>query len=414
MTPNTLTPSRKLLQSLMNLLGMQSDETLRLQIDTARRREAELVGSLAIVTEQQRVLAEQHRAAVAQHASAVAQYQGLTVQNAAAVSQYEALAVQHAATVSQYEALAVQHAKAISQCEVLAVQHATAISQYEALAVQRSDAVAQHADAVAQYDALAAQLASMEDQLRGGPLQDPELGPSIVLSSLPKSGSIYQLSLFEKGLGYAARNTSLGYFPRDLADWSKLGEVMRGGAMTQFHLDASPANLQILRVVCPRLQVHFRDPRQATLSMTHHLRRLWDMHHDLRFMLPVQPVPDRRFFECDIATQIDWMIDHYLPGCVQWIEEWLTVADDPAAGIEVLLTTFEEMIRDEPAFVARTLDFFRIPAGRFANPNLERTMAVHYRQGTPDEWRGIFTEAQRVRATAAIPFAWKTRFGWLD
>lgn len=235
-----------------------------------------------------------------------------------------------------------------------------------------------------------------------------------MLASLPKSGSIYQLTLFEKGLGYAARNTSLGYFPRDSADWSKLREVMRGGAMTQFHLDASPANLQILRVVCPRLQVHLRDPRQATLSMTHHLRRLWDLYHDLGVVLPVQPVPDRAFFDRDLTAQVDWMIDHYLPGCVQWIGEWLAVADSPAAGVEVLLTTFEEMIRDEPAFIARTLDFFRIPAGRFARPALDKTMAVHFRQGKPDEWRGVYTETQQARATAAIPTAWKTRFGWVD
>lgn len=358
MTPKALTPGRKLLQSLANLLGLHTDETLRVEINEIRRREAELVESLAKATEQQHVLAQQHQSATAQHASAAAQIKALTLQHAAAA--------------------------------------------------------AQHAAAVAQYDALVAQYAALENQLRGGPPQNPDLGPSIVLSTLPKSGSIYQLTLFEKGLGYATRNTSLGYFPRDLADWSKLQEAMRGGAMTQFHLDASPANLQILRVVCPRLQLHLRDPRQATLSMTHHLRRLWDVHQDLNVLLPVQPVPDRKFFDWDLPTQNDWMIDHYLPGCIQWIGEWLAVADAQNTGLEVLLTTFEEMIRDEHEFISRTLEFFKIPAARFTHPNLNKTMAVHFRQGTPDEWRGVYTESQRARASAAIPSAWKNRFGWLD
>ncbi len=103
------------------------------------------------------------------------------------------------------------------------------------LAGQHRGAVEQHAAAAAQYEAANAQLAHAQEMLRGGPLQDTALGASIVISSLPKSGSIYQLNLFQKGLGYSTRNVSPGYFPHDQIDWSRLSEAASGGVVTQSH-----------------------------------------------------------------------------------------------------------------------------------------------------------------------------------
>lgn len=282
----------------------------------------------------------------------------------------------------------------------------------EQLVAQHRGAVAQHAAAVGQYEAAAAQLAHAEEQLRGGLPQDPALGPSVLISSLPKSGSIYQLNLFQKGLGYAARNVSPGYFPHDHLDWTRLRDAARGGVIAQSHFDASPLNLQALRLLQPRVQVHLRDPRQATLSMAHHLRRFWELYRDPGVMLCVEPAPAPALYDLDFTAQLDWMLDHYLPGCIRWIGEWLAVADGPPAGVEVLLTSFDDMVRDEPAFARRTLEFFGIPEAKFNRPALEKTMAVHFRKGEADEWKRVFTQAQQERASALIPAAWKDRFGW--
>lgn len=263
----------------------------------------------------------------------------------------------------------------------------------------------QHRHAVDQHRQAAEQIALLTAE------PDPSRGPSIVLSTLPKSGSIYLLSVLERGLNYKAFNVSLGYFPHDLIDWVRLRTASRGGAITQSHFDASPANLQILRTVQPRVQVHLRDPRQATLSMMHHVLRLWATSDRLS-ILALDPVPPIEFFDCPFESQIDWMIDHYLPSCVGWIEKWLEVIDRGDSGLTILLSTFEEMIRDESTFLQRTLEFFGIAASRFQNPNMKKSLATHFRQGTADEWQRVFSREQKERALQVIPPSLRERFQW--
>jgi hypothetical protein len=234
----------------------------------------------------------------------------------------------------------------------------------------------------------------------------------VYLFTLPKSGSVYLVNLLHQGLGLAIRSASLGYFPRDLLDWNKVEELRPGNNVVQSHLDASPANLQILRAFRPRFQVHVRDPRQAALSMAHHLARHWRETPRKNVLLQVEPTPPASFYDRPLSAQVDWMIENYLPGCVRWVREWLDVLDGGGFGPDVLLTTYEEFVRDEAGFVRRVLRFFGIPEERYHPPALDRSMAVHFRHGTPDEWEGVFTPAQRRQATAMIPPDWLDRFGW--
>jgi hypothetical protein len=246
------------------------------------------------------------------------------------------------------------------------------------------------------------------------PTPQSGLGPTIFLVTLPKSGSIYLLNMFQKGLGYEPYNVSPGYFPRDLADWHKLRVAAAGGAVVQSHLDASPVNLQSMTHLLTRIQVHLRDPRQATLSMLHHLGRQWDKTKDTGNLLNVLPAPGPGFFDQAFEKRLGWMVDHYLPGCVQWIGEWLDVADKRTAGPDVHLTTFEQFTKDEDEFLARTLEFFQVARNRFVKPAKDQAMTVHFRQGTADEWRSVYSPEQQAKAAAMIPGEWKERFGWKD
>jgi Sulfotransferase domain len=241
----------------------------------------------------------------------------------------------------------------------------------------------------------------------------PPIATNVYIFTLPKSGSVYLVNLLHKGLGCAIRSASLGYFPRDLLDWNKMEELRPGNNVVQAHLDASPANLQILRAFRPRFQVHLRDPRQAMLSMTHHLVRHWRETPGKNILLQVEPTPPPAFYDCPLTAQIDWMIENYLPGCFRWMREWLDVIESGEFGPDLLLTTYEEFVRDEAGFVRQVLRFFGIPEERYEAPAMERTMAVHFRQGTPDEWKSAFTLAQQTRATAMIPPEWIERFGWV-
>jgi hypothetical protein len=308
-------------------------------------------------------------------------------------------------------------------------QHAHAVEQHRHAAGQLHHAMEQNEKAQRQLWLAQDQLRHGVDELArlSGQVPDPALGPNLFLCTLPKSGTIYLANLFRRGLGHGHRSVSPGCFPRDLLDWQKVRAVSGGGAIVHTHLDASPANIQVLRVFQPKVQVHLRDPRQAALSMVYHVRNVWAKDCDPSALLHLDPVPPTEFYSRPMDAQIDWILEHYYPRSIRWIQDWLALADRSGSGVDVLVTTFEDLTRDEPQFVKGVLTFFGVDPQRFDWVAVERAIemhtqqeggdrrkvfGVHFRQGTPDEWRKIFSRDQQERALERLPVEWKDRFGW--
>lgn len=363
------------------------------QLSAARMREAELAAELADTRREADAVARQLAAAQAEIGGlghrltgTTAAAEELTRQLSAARTESGGLARQLAAAQAEIGDLAFKLAGTTAAAEELMRQ----------LAAARTDEAAARGELAA---------------IRGPARNDL---PSILSVTLPKSGTVFLTALFHAGLGHQVAPVSLTYFPKDLLDWTKLEDMRRGGIAVPSHIDASPANLQYLTAYAQPVHLHLRDPRQATLSMTHHMAR-YQKKFGPTHGAPLQlcPTTPPTFHEWPLAEQIGWMIANYLPSCVTWVRDWLAVYDAPGGPpFPILLTTFEEMIRDEAAVIRRILDFFGIPAERFTRPPVAKTMDSHFRQGTPDEWRSVYTPAQQDEATRQLPAEWVARFGW--
>ena len=318
------------------------------------------------------------------------------------------------AALAREAELTARHQATAVAAEQTAGQLTTARSEVEALASQVAGLLCDSADLGHQLQTAQATADELNRQLaatRPPPRNDL---PSILSVTLPKSGTVFLLTLFHKGLGHLPTPVSLTYFPKDLIDWQKLEDMRKGGWVVPSHLDASPANVQYLTVYRQPVHLHLRDPRQATLSMTHHMAR-YQREFGPTHGAPLQVCPTTPVGFCDwpLAEQNEWMIAHYLPSCVTWIRDWLAQVDAPGGPpFPILLTTFEEMIRDETAVVRRILDFFAVPNERYTPQTVEKSMGSHFRQGTPDEWKSVFTPDQQDAATRLIPLEWVERFGW--
>jgi hypothetical protein len=242
----------------------------------------------------------------------------------------------------------------------------------------------------------------------------PFTGPAIVFVSLPKAASSWIASALANGLGTRLDHVSINTFPTNSIDALALDRVVREGLVTQDHLDASPLNVQTLRHLVPRLVVNVRDPRPALLSYAHFVAYRHKKGHSPVELLRVWPAPSVDLVTGPLEAQLDWYIDHHLPVWVRWIEDWVRVAD-ASDGVEILLTDYEELVRDEERQLRRILAFVGIPQVRFTMPRLERSMeATTFRQGDPTEWLSVFSEAQRRRAAGMVPPDLKARFGWRD
>jgi hypothetical protein len=233
--------------------------------------------------------------------------------------------------------------------------------------------------------------------------------PSILINTMPKTGTYFLGHLFANGLGLKLMILSNQYFPYDVIYPLRLRRFIQGGFVSQDHFDASPLNVEMLKRMNCRPIVHVRDPRQATLSYVHFLdtEQFREQMEETRlFVYP--PLPED-FYSLSLPERLDWGIDHWLPRLIEWTEGWVKASE---SDLPVSFTRFEDMADDQDAFIEHVLDLAGIDPAAFAPPNISRNGAVHFRLGEKEEWRRSFSPAQIERANKMIPESLADRFGW--
>src|SRR5262249_39241726 len=121
--------------------------------------------------------------------------------------------------------------------------------------------------------------------------------PSILFTSIPKSGTVFTGQMLARGLGLELVRLTAGSFPRYLFDLPRLVQFCAGGMIATEHFDASPENLQLLEAFVDRWVVHIRDPRSVLLSWVHNLDRLHRERHNAPYhLLYVCPTPPKHYF----------------------------------------------------------------------------------------------------------------------
>ena len=236
--------------------------------------------------------------------------------------------------------------------------------------------------------------------------------PSILVVTVPKSGTRFTNLMLSGGLALEPASVSFGYFPHYLVDIPKLPSFAAGGSVASAHFDPSPVNLQSLTHFVKKWVVHIRDPRSVTLSWVHHTNRLYSERGDGKYhYLFVYPAPPEAYYGWPFCRQVDWNIAHFLPRVVTWTRSWLEIHD--ARRYDILLTSFSELARDELGYIHKILDFYAIPHELFRRPHVEKTLLhSHFRAGLEDEWRTAFNPDQIAKATAMVGHDLIERFGW--
>jgi hypothetical protein len=233
--------------------------------------------------------------------------------------------------------------------------------------------------------------------------------PTILIASIPKSGTIYLNQMLTMGLGLKSTTVSPNYVPADPVDREALERIATGNHVVNGHIECSGHNLQLLRSALSRWVVHVRDPRSALLSWVHHLDRMRTSAP--RTLLNIYPMPDDQYFAMEFPEKLRWNVNHFLPYAVSWIGDWLQVVDRKPGNI--LLTTYDELHGDELSLALRILDFFGIPRACFHKPEIEKKVEVcNFRKGLTAEWRAVFPASVLERCNEIIGTALLERFGW--
>lgn len=237
----------------------------------------------------------------------------------------------------------------------------------------------------------------------------PDL-PSVLLVTLPKSGSIFIRGALASSLRLKIVDPSPGYFPIDHLSVKTMKLLARGGCVAQTHIDPSPLNLNILDHYKPIWLLHLRDPRSALLSWVHHVDRL--RREQSESLLYTPPQLPARYGSMSFEEKLDWQIVHFFPQMIRWIERWVEVVDRRNHD---LVTTFDQMHNRNQSFIRELI-------GRLYGDDLQvdirlpaKTMqGSHFRSGRRDEWRECFSQEQIDRTTRMISSTLCQRFNWAD
>jgi hypothetical protein len=235
--------------------------------------------------------------------------------------------------------------------------------------------------------------------------------PGILLTTMPKSGSVYIMRTLARSIDveFMTKNAAHGFYPTYFLIPKQLDYIGEGNVVRHEHFDASPINISMLLAHEQRLVLNLRDPRQALLSWTHHINRLLaEWPRTTNYTLN-EPPPE--YLTWSFQTQLDWQIETHLRSTEQWLRSWINHTGE-GSPLRVLITRFEELVADEAAFFARIVEFFGVPPGRFRLRPAQKTIANNFRLGSCDEWRSVFTDAQKARAVEVVGADVLQHFGW--
>lgn len=233
--------------------------------------------------------------------------------------------------------------------------------------------------------------------------------PGIIINTMPKSASVYIFSTLSKSLKKDTYNEFIapGYFPDYYLMPSKVCHVLDNRLIRQEHFDAKKINIHVLEQLQCKMILHFRDPRQAMLSWVHHCEKPYANPAANNYSLHL---PCDGYIDLPFEKKIDWHIETHFKSLVNWAHGWANYLQNPK--IEILLTSYESMRKDEEAFFARILDFYNIPQSLFIYTPVEKDNKHHYRKGELTEWEHVFSEKQKMRCDELMDEGLMRRFGW--
>ncbi len=158
------------------------------------------------------------------------------------------------------------------------------------------------------------------------------------------------------------------------------------------HLPASHHNLHTLAECgVETVSVLLRDPRDATVSWVHHLRKHGPATapHTSHF----QYLPPA-YFEWDLQAQMEFGIATFLPQAVDWVESWLfalTRQDFP--GLQANLYYYDELRSRPRQYFRRLLGGHGITQYDESGIQQPKPGENHFRKGNHASWKEEFPES---------------------
>jgi Sulfotransferase domain len=233
--------------------------------------------------------------------------------------------------------------------------------------------------------------------------------PPVMFVAMMKSASEFIRENIMRVLDIPEIGLSMGTIPRDRVIPSAVRQLVKGGAIARAHISADNLSALMANGV-QRLILHVRDPRQVIVSWVHYMAGISDAEFRWSASTYDPPVPVE-FRDRGFGQQLDWAVRNYMPGQLQWLEDWMVVVNS-GPPIPILVSKFEDFAQDQRSFFGRISDFMEVSEIRVPSLPWQSAAAMrNFRMGRFDEWREVLTPSQIAVWEARVePLA--RYFGW--
>jgi hypothetical protein len=142
----------------------------------------------------------------------------------------------------------------------------------------------------------------------------------------------------------------------------------------------------------------------------HHMRRISDAEF-LSSRSTYDPTIPAEFRDWAFSQQLDWAVANYMPGQIQWLEEWMAALIQ-IPRIPILVSKFEDFVQDQHAFFARISDFLGVSEINVPAADRQSAAAMrNFRNGSTHEWRDVMITKQICRYESRLEPLLRY-FGW--
>jgi hypothetical protein len=235
--------------------------------------------------------------------------------------------------------------------------------------------------------------------------------PSIMFISMYKSGTNYLSSKICASLNLPQVRILTGGWATAEVIPSWLDNFVTYGGVCVQHLRPTETNIKpLIDAGVNKLQVHLRDPRQGFLSAFHFEEKIVaENGKAAEFVLNNLPLG---YFDLSLADRLNARI--FSPYAKEWgkfVVDWYN-ARTKYRPLRIQISTYEEMVRDEKAYIEKFARFFELGESFLTKYSTIEGSRQHFRKGKRDEWKEILTPDQSRELMKEIPESIQMEMGW--
>jgi hypothetical protein len=202
--------------------------------------------------------------------------------------------------------------------------------------------------------------------------------------------------------GYCNRGDlpSTGVFNSERLLCDGLRRFLPYGYVIGSHAGATHHNIRTLQDAgFRRVTVLVRDPRDNTVSWTHHIRAMGPPVRNFNSFIQHLPAD---YYDWSHTIQLAFQVRTFLPAAVNWVESWLGAVAQGDGGLEIQIVYYDELRSNPTRMFERVFEFHELQGYDLSKIEPARPGVRHFRQGQHDSWRQEFSEADRAFADNLI------------